>query len=226
MPLVALSPGMPASGGVPAWGRLWLWHHHRRGSEPRPTLDRHRHHASVLRPYQAPPDSARTGDRRSLPGSRGATTADDAAELAREDPFQFQAWALGLVGAPIAGSDKKGGERGIDGKAYSHDSLNGPPRQGIFSVRAGHLDPAYVRDLRGVIELEGAASRRLRRTLGRCGSRSDAQATATASTGLICVPTARGRDPQCPPTQPPLDFEARPRIVCRCTNSSTARTLI
>lgn len=84
------------------------------------------------------------------------TTADDAAVLAREDPFQFQAWALGLVGARVAGSAKKGGDKGIDGKLYFHDSLDGPDRQIVFSVKAGKLAPNYVRDLRGVIEREAA----------------------------------------------------------------------
>ncbi len=48
--------------------------------------------------------------------------------LAREDPFQCQAWALGLVGARIAGSDKRGGNKGIDGKLHFHDSIGGPSR--------------------------------------------------------------------------------------------------
>jgi hypothetical protein len=81
---------------------------------------------------------------------------DDAQVLAREDPFQFQAWALGLVGARIAGSGAKGGDKGIDGRLYFHDSVNGPTRQIVLSVKAGHLVPAYVRDLRGVLEREQA----------------------------------------------------------------------
>jgi DNA modification methylase len=85
------------------------------------------------------------------------TTADDAAVLARDDPFQFQAWALGLVGARVAGSDKKGGDKGIDGRLYFHDSAGGQTRQIVFSVKAGeHLVPAYVNELRGVIEREHA----------------------------------------------------------------------
>jgi DNA modification methylase len=84
------------------------------------------------------------------------TTTDDAAVLARDDPFQFQAWALGLVGARMAGSDKKGGDRGIDGRLYFHDSPTGPTRQVVFSVKAGKLVPAFVRDLRGVLQREGA----------------------------------------------------------------------
>ncbi|MEA2677729.1 MAG: hypothetical protein QOJ81_1870, partial [Chloroflexota bacterium] len=84
------------------------------------------------------------------------TTVDDAAVLAKEDPFQFQAWALGLAGARVAGSDKKGGDKGIDGRLYFHDSNTGPTRQVIFSVKAGKLVPNYVRDLRGVIDREEA----------------------------------------------------------------------
>ncbi len=84
------------------------------------------------------------------------TTVDDARVLAAEDPFQFQAWALGLVGARVAGSDKKGGDKGIDGRLYFHDAPGGPTRQIVLSVKAGKLVPSYVRDLRGVLEREGA----------------------------------------------------------------------
>ncbi|MDP9224535.1 MAG: site-specific DNA-methyltransferase, partial [Actinomycetota bacterium] len=84
------------------------------------------------------------------------TTIDDARVLATDDRFQFQAWALGLVGARIAGSDKKGGDKGIDGRLYFHDSPTGPTRQIMLSVKAGHLVPSFVRDLRGVMEREQA----------------------------------------------------------------------
>jgi DNA modification methylase len=83
------------------------------------------------------------------------TTVDDARVLAKEDPFQFQAWALGLVGARVAGSAKKGGDKGIDGRLYFHEGTS-ETRQIVFSVKAGHLVPNYVRDLRGVIEREKA----------------------------------------------------------------------
>jgi DNA modification methylase len=83
------------------------------------------------------------------------TTVDDARVLASEDPFQFQAWALGLVGARIATSDKKGGDKGIDGRLYFHEGA-GETKQIVLSVKAGKLVPTYVRDLRGVIEREDA----------------------------------------------------------------------
>lgn len=84
------------------------------------------------------------------------TTVEDAAVLAKDDPFQFQAWALGLVGARVATSDKRGGDKGVDGRLYFHDSLAGPSRQIVFSVKAGHLVPAYVRELDTVRRQQGA----------------------------------------------------------------------
>ncbi|MGB2604976.1 MAG: site-specific DNA-methyltransferase, partial [Candidatus Sulfotelmatobacter sp.] len=48
------------------------------------------------------------------------TTVPDAEALAKQDPYQFQWWALGLVGArPTEG--KKGADKGIDGRLYFHD---------------------------------------------------------------------------------------------------------
>ena len=84
------------------------------------------------------------------------TTAEDAAVLAADDPFQFQAWALGLVGARPLNGVKKGADRGIDGQLYFHESEGGITRQVLLSVKAGHTGPAHVRDLRGVIEREQA----------------------------------------------------------------------
>ena len=81
----------------------------------------------------------------------------DAAELAKQDPFQFQSWALGLAEARVADSAKKGADRGIDGRKYFHDDKSGKSKQIILSVKAGeHVNVAQVRDLRGVIEREKA----------------------------------------------------------------------
>jgi adenine specific DNA methylase Mod len=80
----------------------------------------------------------------------------DAATLAAQDPYQFQWWALGLVGArPV--EQKKGADQGIDGRMYFHDEgKSGKTKQVILSVKAGHLTPGFVRDLRGVVEREQA----------------------------------------------------------------------
>ena len=80
----------------------------------------------------------------------------DAAVLAKDDPFQFQWWALGLVGARPA-EQKKGADKGIDGRLYFHDDAAGAKtKQIIFSVKAGKTSVPHVRDLRGVIEREQA----------------------------------------------------------------------
>ena len=79
----------------------------------------------------------------------------DAQDLADHDPYQFQWWALGLVGArPV--EQKKGADKGIDGKLFFHDDNSGETKQIIFSVKAGHTNVAHVRDLRGVIDREQA----------------------------------------------------------------------
>jgi len=84
------------------------------------------------------------------------TTVQDAANLAAEDPYQFQWWALGLVGARPA-EKKKGADKGIDGHLYFHDDLKtDKTKQVIFSVKAGHVIVSHVRDLRGVVDREGA----------------------------------------------------------------------
>ena len=79
----------------------------------------------------------------------------DAETLAAEDPYQFQWWALWLVGARPT-ETKKGADRGIDGKLFFHDADGGKTRQIIFSVKAGRTNVSHVRDLRGVVEREKA----------------------------------------------------------------------
>ncbi len=80
----------------------------------------------------------------------------DAKTLASSDPYQFQWWALGLVGArPV--DKKKGADKGIDGRLYFHDENgSGVTKQVIFSVKAGNTGVAHLHELRGVIEREGA----------------------------------------------------------------------
>jgi hypothetical protein len=84
------------------------------------------------------------------------TDVEGAKDLALTDPYQFQWWALGLVGArPV--EQKKGADRGIDGRLFFHDEEGGITKQTIFSVKAGHVTVSQLRDLRGVVEREGAA---------------------------------------------------------------------
>lgn len=83
------------------------------------------------------------------------TSIGDAEGLAKEDPDQFEAWALGLVGARNA-AKKKGSDRGIDGRLIFHEKTGGKTRHVLISVKSGKTGVAHVRDLRGVIEREEA----------------------------------------------------------------------
>lgn len=84
------------------------------------------------------------------------TSIPDAAALAAADPYQFQWWALGLVGArPV--EQKKGADKGIDGKIVFQGDAPGKFETVILSVKAGNTGVSHVRDLRGVLERDKAA---------------------------------------------------------------------
>lgn len=84
--------------------------------------------------------------------------------FAEQDPFQFQFWIVGEIGAQPYGATsdskkgKKGGDTGIDGQMYFRTPDGGKIERVIVSVKAGrNLNPAMVRDLRGTVEREKAA---------------------------------------------------------------------
>ncbi|MDO8682288.1 MAG: DNA methyltransferase [Armatimonadota bacterium] len=79
----------------------------------------------------------------------------DAETLAASDRYQFQWWALGLVGARPT-EKKKGADKGIDGRLYFHDELSTKTKQIIFSVKSGNVTVRDIRDLRGVLDREKA----------------------------------------------------------------------
>ena len=84
------------------------------------------------------------------------TSVPDAEALAASDPYQFQFWALGLVGArPI--DEKKGADKGIDGKIVFQGDTVGKFEQIIISVKAGHTGRDHIHSLRGVVGREQAA---------------------------------------------------------------------
>jgi len=80
-----------------------------------------------------------------------------ARQLAKEDAFQFQYWALGLVGARKS-EQKKGADKGIDGRLYFHDDpRDKKAKQIILSVKSGaNVSVRDMRDLRGVVDREDA----------------------------------------------------------------------
>ena len=75
-----------------------------------------------------------------------------------KDRYQFQWWALGKVGARPAESDqKKGRDRGIDGRLYFREKAGAPMKSIVLQVKSGHVSSAQIRDLVGVVERERAA---------------------------------------------------------------------
>jgi site-specific DNA-methyltransferase (adenine-specific) len=84
--------------------------------------------------------------------------ARNLAARGREDKnyyFEFEKWALSLINAQPGNLSKKGADKGIDGNLYFGAKHEG---RAIVSVKAGdNVGVAMIRDLRGVIEREGAA---------------------------------------------------------------------
>jgi site-specific DNA-methyltransferase (adenine-specific) len=65
---------------------------------------------------------------------------------------EFEKWALSLVNAQPGNLGRKGADGGIDGNIYF-----GRTERAVVSVKAGdNVGVAMIRDLRGVIEREGA----------------------------------------------------------------------
>jgi site-specific DNA-methyltransferase (adenine-specific) len=87
----------------------------------------------------------------------------DAHQLAKDDRYQFQWWALSTIQAmPLGGSEgkkegKKGSDRGIDGIINFIDDPKGKLSQVLVQVKSGHVNSSHIRDLRGVLEREKAA---------------------------------------------------------------------
>ncbi len=86
-----------------------------------------------------------------------------ARQLAQDDRYQFQWWALSLVRAkPLGGQEgsragKKGSDKGIDGVITFIDGKNRAPARVLVQVKSGHVKSGDVRDLVGTVEREKAA---------------------------------------------------------------------
>ena len=86
----------------------------------------------------------------------------DAHQLAKDDRYQFQWWALSLVQAKPLGNEtggkegKKGSDKGIDGVINFIDD-KGKAQRVLIQVKSGHVKSGDVRDLRGAVEREEAA---------------------------------------------------------------------
>ena len=90
------------------------------------------------------------------------TTLQGARQLASEDRYQFQWWALSLVGAKPLGAPggsrrgKRGADRGIDGVIHFLGD-GGVAQRALIQVKSGGVNSGDIRDLRGTLEREQAA---------------------------------------------------------------------
>jgi site-specific DNA-methyltransferase (adenine-specific) len=86
-----------------------------------------------------------------------------ARQLAHDDRYQFQWWALSLIRAkPLGGQEgskagKKGSDGGVDGVITFIDDHTGKPKRALVQVKSGHVKSGDVRDLKGALEREQAA---------------------------------------------------------------------
>ena len=88
------------------------------------------------------------------------TDLSGARALAAENKYQFQWWALGLVGArPV--EEKKGADGGVDGKILfrDHPDPKQKPQAIVFSVKGGGIGVKDVRELSDVVRRTGSAIR-------------------------------------------------------------------
>lgn len=86
-----------------------------------------------------------------------------ARQLAQDDRYQFQWWALSLTRAkPLGGQEgskegKKGSDKGIDGVIAFVDDASGKAKRVLVQVKSGHVKSGDIRDLVGTVQREGAA---------------------------------------------------------------------
>lgn len=76
--------------------------------------------------------------------------------LALQDRYQFEWWALGLIGARPAQDKKKGSDKGVDGYKYFHDDMSGESKRIVVQVKSGNVGTPQIRDFRDVINRENA----------------------------------------------------------------------
>lgn len=77
-------------------------------------------------------------------------SVEGASDLFKRDARQFQHWSVEIAGG--FSSTKHSGDQGIDGRI--HFQTEGGLKNMVLSVKGGHITPAYVRELRGVLERE------------------------------------------------------------------------
>jgi hypothetical protein len=131
-----------------------------------------------------------------------------------------------LVGArPV--EQKKGADKGIDGRVYFHEGDNRDTKQIVFSVKAGKLHAPYVRDLRGVIEREKAAigvlltldepTRAMRTEAASAGFYTSPWGTHQRLQILTLEDLLTGKTLDRPPAQASVTYKRAPKVLSKAT---------
>ncbi len=81
---------------------------------------------------------------------------ESAQALKEHDPYQFEWWACGLVGARPAKDRKKGADRGIDGVLYFFDDNTNIAKKLVVQVKSGRITRNQIATLNHDREREGA----------------------------------------------------------------------
>lgn len=81
---------------------------------------------------------------------------EGAKQLAENDRYQFEWWALSLIDARPINDKKKGSDKGIDGIIYVSDPRDKSTKTVLVQVKSGHVKSGDIRDLKGTLEREKA----------------------------------------------------------------------
>jgi len=79
-----------------------------------------------------------------------------AAALAEENRYDFEWWAVDLVGAHPAQDKKKGADTGIDGYINFFEDERGKAKTIVVQVKSGGVNRGQIATLKGDMEREGA----------------------------------------------------------------------
>jgi site-specific DNA-methyltransferase (adenine-specific) len=75
-----------------------------------------------------------------------------ACELAQQNRYQFQWWALSLISAKPLGEKRKGADKGIDGVIDFIDNHGDKARRAVVQVKSGHVSVKDIRELKSIVE--------------------------------------------------------------------------
>lgn len=144
-----------------------------------------------------------------------------ATELANENKYQFQWWAVAKIGGQPYGEKKKGADTGIDGFKYFTDESN-KVKKAIISVKGGTTGAKDVRDLAGVIKRENAPigifitledpTTPMKKEAASHGLYRSPIDTTHEKIQILCVKDIfKGKMPNLPPSLPPIKTKYLPK---------------